>query len=81
MQFIFIIGHPNVKVFVTQCGAQSLEESIYANVPLVAMPFFADQDYNAKTVVSRGFGVYVDRKKLDKDGFKNAILEVINNPM
>lgn len=70
-----------MKAFITQCGAQSLEESIYAHVPLVAMPFFADQDYNAKTIISRGFGVYVDRKNLDKEDFKRAILEVVNNPM
>lgn len=67
--------------FITQCGAQSLEESIYANVPMVAMPFFADQEYNAKHIVSKGFGVYVDRKNLDKEDFKSAIFKVVNNPL
>lgn len=75
------LGHPNIKAFITQCGAQSFEESLYANVPMIAMPFFGDQEYNANNIKSRGFGIYVDRKNLDKEGFKHAILEVVNNPM
>lgn len=70
-----------MKAFITQCGAQSLEESIYAFVPMVAMPFFADQEYNAKHIVSKGFGKYVDRNNLAKEDFKSAVLEVVNNPL
>lgn len=74
------LGHANTKAFITQCGIQSVEESLYAKVPMVAMPFFGDQEYNAKNIASRGFGTYVDRENLTEEGFKEAILEVVNNP-
>lgn len=77
---MFLVGHPNVKVFVTQGGLQSLEEALYANVPVVGMPQVADQFFNVKRAVDRGIGVEVNFKKLQKQKFKEAILEVAGNP-
>ncbi|KAF5287369.1 hypothetical protein FQA39_LY15972 [Lamprigera yunnana] len=75
-----VLNHPNIKLFITQGGLQSTEEAIYARVPMVALPFFGDQEYNAKSVESRGFGLMVDHRTLKKEEFKTTILEVINNP-
>lgn len=75
-----ILGHPNIKLFITQAGLQSTEEAIYNQVPVLALPFIADQHRNAKRINEIGFGLHLDFSKLTKEGFKNSILEIINNP-
>ncbi|KAJ8923421.1 hypothetical protein NQ315_001979 [Exocentrus adspersus] len=76
-----VLAHPNIKLFITQGGLQSMEEAIYSEVPLVVMPFFGDQEQNAKLMVSKGIAVRVDvRPYLDKENLKKAIIEVISNP-
>ena len=45
-----VLGHPAVKVFVTQAGINSLYEAIYHAVPVVSVPLIADQPINAQMV-------------------------------
>ncbi|KAF5287357.1 hypothetical protein FQA39_LY15960 [Lamprigera yunnana] len=75
-----VLSHPNVKLFITQGGLQSMEEAIYNHVPFLVMPFFGDQELNSKKIVQKGFGLSVDYKTLTKEHFMENILEVINNP-
>ncbi|XP_018561504.1 UDP-glucuronosyltransferase 2B37 isoform X1 [Anoplophora glabripennis] len=76
-----VLAHPNIILFVTQGGLQSMEEAIYSEVPLVVIPFFGDQEQNAKLMQSKGIAVIVEvRPYLDKDKLKTAMLEVITNP-
>ncbi|KAF5287319.1 hypothetical protein FQR65_LT02192 [Abscondita terminalis] len=75
-----ILKHPNIKLFITQGGLQSLEEAIYNHVPLLGMPFYADQYSNVDMLVYKGFGLSVNHDTLKKDEFKEAIIEVITNP-
>ncbi|KAK5638260.1 hypothetical protein RI129_012555 [Pyrocoelia pectoralis] len=74
-----LLKHPNVKLFITQGGVQSMDEAIYSQVPMIVMPFFADQFFNAKRILERGFGISLDYTKLQKEEFKAAIMEVITN--
>ncbi|XP_044755333.1 UDP-glycosyltransferase UGT5-like isoform X3 [Coccinella septempunctata] len=75
-----VLRHPNIKVFITQCGLQSMEEAIMNHIPLIGLPFFADQPANAIMMHNKGFGVHLDHTKLTKEKFKETIMEVINNP-
>ncbi|KAK5638199.1 hypothetical protein RI129_012494 [Pyrocoelia pectoralis] len=75
-----ILKHPNIKLFITQGGLQSLEEAIYAHVPIVGIPIFTDQRYNIGRMVRRGCGLILDHKDLEEKQFKDAIVEVISNP-
>ncbi|KAF2892700.1 hypothetical protein ILUMI_13472 [Ignelater luminosus] len=75
-----ILGHPNTKVFVTQGGLQSIEESIFKGVPIVGIPFFADQPLNVKKMLDLGIAQAVDINTLTKENLKAAILEVAQNP-
>ncbi|KAK5638283.1 hypothetical protein RI129_012578 [Pyrocoelia pectoralis] len=74
-----LLKHPNVKLFITQGGLQSMNEAIYAHVPMIVMPFYADQFFNAKRILERGVGISLDYTKLQKEDFKSAIIEVITN--
>ncbi|KAK5640039.1 hypothetical protein RI129_010850 [Pyrocoelia pectoralis] len=75
-----ILRHRNIKLFITQGGLQSKDEAIYAHVPMVGMPFFADQHINVEKMVSIGMGLSINYIDLKKEDFKATILEVIRNP-
>nr|CAI5828525.1 unnamed protein product [Callosobruchus analis] len=76
-----ILRHPNVKLFITQGGLQSLEEAIYNSVPVVVLPCFGDQTSNARKVEDRGVGriVYHVKEGLDENTFRSTIMEVLQN--
>lgn len=40
------VGHDSVGGFVTHCGWNSVLESIYTGVPMVAWPLYAEQKFN-----------------------------------
>lgn len=75
-----ILGHPNIKLFITQGGLQSVEEAISSYIPMIGIPFMADQPFNVQKIVQKGMGLSLDHKTLEKDSFKKAILEIMNNP-
>ncbi|KAF2906126.1 hypothetical protein ILUMI_00042, partial [Ignelater luminosus] len=75
-----ILGHPNLKLFITQGGLQSTEEAIYNNIPMVGIPFIGDQQSNVQRMVNKGIALLVDHETINKATLKAAILEVINNP-
>ncbi|KAK5640041.1 hypothetical protein RI129_010852 [Pyrocoelia pectoralis] len=75
-----VLKHPNIKLFITQGGLQSTDEAIYDHVPMVGMPFFADQHMNVEKMVSKGMGLSINYIDLKKEDFKATILEVITNP-
>lgn len=56
-----------------------MEESIYCKVPLLAIPFYGDQQANVDSMVSKGLGLSLDHHNIEKSIFKAAILEVISN--
>uniref|UniRef100_A0A1Y1LQ31 Glucuronosyltransferase n=2 Tax=Photinus pyralis TaxID=7054 RepID=A0A1Y1LQ31_PHOPY len=57
-----------------------MDEAIYEHVPMVGIPFYGDQPFNVKKMVRKGFGLELDYRTLNKEQFKAAVLEVINNP-
>lgn len=81
LTLINFLGHPNIKLFITQGGLQSTEESIMYGVPMLIMPFFGDQPYNAKRLEYKKVGRIVFHQSLKKENLKEQIMEVINNPM
>ncbi|KAK9498401.1 hypothetical protein O3M35_003043 [Rhynocoris fuscipes] len=75
-----ILAHPNCKLFISHCGVRSLLEAVYHGVPMVLVPLFADQKYNAKFVEINGYGRVLNLKKLTEDKLSHAINTVLNNP-
>ncbi|XP_065169709.1 UDP-glycosyltransferase UGT5-like [Atheta coriaria] len=74
-----VLRHKNIKAFISQGGLQSLEESLLSGVPVVTIPFFFDQEGNAKQVIASGIGVELMYETLTVAELKAAILEVILN--
>ncbi|XP_049826160.1 UDP-glucosyltransferase 2 isoform X1 [Aethina tumida] len=75
-----ILRHPNIKLFVTHGGLQSVQEAVTNGVPMVGIPFFGDQYNNIFKGVKKGFVVKVDKENITEESFKEALLEVLNNP-
>ncbi|KAF5300463.1 hypothetical protein FQA39_LY02262 [Lamprigera yunnana] len=75
-----ILRHPNVKLFISQGGLQSLEEAIYGEVPILGIPIMGDQHTNIKGIVSKGYGLLLPYDSITKKNFKSAILDLMNNP-
>jgi MGT family glycosyltransferase len=49
-----VLSHPAVRAFISHCGMNSINEALYWEKPLLALPFFGDQHYNAARVVDLG---------------------------
>lgn len=74
-----LLAHPKVKLFITQGGQQSLEESIDRNVPVLVCPIHGDQQSNGARAVMKNIGQVMNLKKIDRESLKNAIIEIISD--
>ena len=62
-----ILGHPNVKAFITHGGLLSLEEGIFHNTPMLFLPGFGDQINNAVKATDLGIGERLHWSTLNED--------------
>ena len=74
-----LLGHKNTLAFVTHCGNNGQFEALYHEVPMVGFPIFADQPYNARRMVERGYGVAIDVRTFTSDQLVEAIETVATN--
>ncbi|KAJ7325725.1 UDP-glucuronosyltransferase 1-1 [Desmophyllum pertusum] len=74
-----LLAHKDIKAFVSHVGHNSLYESAYHGVPLVAFPLFADQHSNAKKVQHVGLGLAEDKSSNAQKLFE-TIERVISEP-
>uniref|UniRef100_A0AAR5QDA9 UDP-glucuronosyltransferase n=1 Tax=Dendroctonus ponderosae TaxID=77166 RepID=A0AAR5QDA9_DENPD len=75
-----ILAHPNVKVFISQCGLQSTEEAIDREIPMVGIPFIADQEMNSKRLAAWGVLRHIDYLNTTKEELVETIIDVAENP-
>jgi MGT family glycosyltransferase len=67
------------SLFVTHCGMNSMNETIYFGVPTVCIPLAEDQPMVAHRAVELGIGIYVDFVDMKPIVLKNAIRDVLEN--
>ena len=75
-----LLAHKDIKAFVSHVGFNSLCESAYHGVPLVAFPLFGDQQVNAKKVDHIGLGLAVDYTSTNANQLSETIETVISEP-
>ncbi|KAF8290103.1 putative UDP-glucoronosyl and UDP-glucosyl transferase [Trypanosoma cruzi] len=59
---IEIMRHKNLLVFISHCGDTSIHEALEAQLPVVGIPFFADQPDVCQRLEEAGVGKYVGHK-------------------
>ncbi|KAJ8944126.1 hypothetical protein NQ318_013309 [Aromia moschata] len=74
-----IFRHPNVKLFISQGGLQSLQESVINGIPVIGIPFFGDQFSNVHKMMKKGYGIKLEKTKISKESMKSAILQIMND--
>ncbi|XP_063913091.1 UDP-glucosyltransferase 2-like [Zophobas morio] len=76
-----LLAHSKIKVFVTQGGLHSLEETVSREVPIVGIPFYADQPENIRQFVALGIGEQINPTSITARKLKEVIVKVAGSKM
>ncbi|PSN47387.1 hypothetical protein C0J52_11157 [Blattella germanica] len=74
-----ILGHQKIRAFISHCGKMSTTESLYRGVPVIGVPFLADQWLNLQQMMAKGVAVKLDFMTLTKESVLSSVLEILNN--
>ncbi|XP_046994613.1 UDP-glycosyltransferase UGT5-like isoform X1 [Schistocerca americana] len=74
-----VLAHPNIKLFITQGGLQSMNEASYFAVPVIGIPFIGDQTHNVAKMEQAGIGYRLQFKDVTTDTVLSAIHTVLGN--
>uniref|UniRef100_A0A915LKS4 glucuronosyltransferase n=1 Tax=Meloidogyne javanica TaxID=6303 RepID=A0A915LKS4_MELJA len=72
-----ILAQRNTKLAIINCEQDSLNEALYAGVPVICIPFLGDQHYNASVVEYLGVGMWVPAPNLENQ-FQTAVNALLN---
>jgi glucuronosyltransferase len=72
-----ILQNPKVKCFVTQGGPHSVQEALFGATPMLCVPFFVDQAYNASVVERLGVGQRLWRRKVSKQSIARSVTAIL----
>jgi hypothetical protein len=74
-----VLGHPVTGLFVTHFGWNSTQESIYAGVPMICWPFFAEQMTNCRYAYAKWvIGLEID-SDMRRDDVARLVLEAVDD--
>ncbi|XP_076245980.1 UDP-glucosyltransferase 2 [Calliopsis andreniformis] len=74
-----VLAHPKVMAYVMQGGLQSLQEAVHYSVPVVAIPFFGDQLFNARKILDAGIGLTLNIDAITEESIVRTLTDVIEN--
>lgn len=64
-----------------QGGLQSLQEAVHYQVPVIAVPFFGDQNFNARKILDYEIGLTLEIDNLTEENMRSTINKVLDNKM
>ncbi|KAH7296756.1 hypothetical protein KP509_26G037700 [Ceratopteris richardii] len=75
-----VLKHRAIGAFLTHCGWNSIIEAIVGGVPMICLPFFADQPTNKILVESKWrIGRGIEGSKIAAECIRQAIQDVMSN--
>ncbi|XP_072160954.1 UDP-glucosyltransferase 2 isoform X2 [Bemisia tabaci] len=77
---INILAHPNCVLFITHGGVSSTMEAIRYAIPIIGVPFFADQDNNIANAQHFGYGLHLSYSNITEESLHWAIQTVLRDP-
>uniref|UniRef100_A0A336M4N9 CSON008881 protein n=1 Tax=Culicoides sonorensis TaxID=179676 RepID=A0A336M4N9_CULSO len=75
-----VLANPNVKLFFTHGGLLSTHEASWHGVPMLGLPFHADQFINLGKGKALGISESIDFAQLSTQYIRDNLLKVLNNP-
>ncbi|XP_069741487.1 2-hydroxyacylsphingosine 1-beta-galactosyltransferase-like isoform X2 [Narcine bancroftii] len=75
-----LLGHRNVKAFLSHGGLNGIYESIYHGIPVVGIPFFGDHYDIMTRVHAKGMGIYLPWNTMTTEDIYQALTTVTTDP-
>ncbi|XP_058834814.1 UDP-glucosyltransferase 2-like [Topomyia yanbarensis] len=75
-----ILGHPNVKGFITHAGLLSTHEATWYGVPMIGIPFIADQYRNIERCIRMGVAERINLQTLSSEQIRDTVRKVLDTP-
>ncbi|XP_038647816.1 2-hydroxyacylsphingosine 1-beta-galactosyltransferase isoform X2 [Scyliorhinus canicula] len=75
-----LLGHPNIRGFLSHGGLNGIFEAMYHGVPVVGIPLFGDHYDTMTRVHAKGMGISINWKTMTEDDLYNAMLAIITDP-
>ncbi|XP_017771338.1 PREDICTED: UDP-glucuronosyltransferase 2C1-like, partial [Nicrophorus vespilloides] len=74
-----ILSHPKTVAFITHGGFGSITEAIFHGVPMIAIPFFGDQQKNVAETAQRGFAIQLELEDISEESLSTSMEEITGN--
>ena len=74
-----LLAHPSVKLFITHSGNNGQFEALYHGIPMIGLPLFGDQIYNANRMEVKGFGIAMKTFTFAEEELVANIRTILNN--
>ena len=74
-----ILGHPKTRLFIGHAGMNGMLEAAYHGVPMICVPFFADQFDNSVAAKYFGMAEILHKESITEESLVTLISTVLNN--
>jgi UDP:flavonoid glycosyltransferase YjiC (YdhE family) len=74
-----MLGHPKLRGFVSHGGLNSIQEATYYGVPMIVLPLFVDQDYNAYRIEAQKVGFRLEIRGMTFSKMDDAITKILTD--
>lgn len=74
-----LLGHPKIRLFITQGGHLSLQEAVYHAVPVLGLPIFGKHFAALKNFNRKGIAEILDCKRTNAETIHESMMKMITD--
>ncbi|XP_061102486.1 2-hydroxyacylsphingosine 1-beta-galactosyltransferase [Conger conger] len=74
-----LLGHPNIRAFLSHGGLNSIYEAMYHGVPVVGVPLFGDHYDTMTRVEAKGMGIMLEWKRMSEEDLYQAMVKIMKD--
>ena len=75
-----VLGHPNLKLFISHGGKSSFQETVCHKKPALFIPITGDQPANSREAEKSGFGLMLPYQELTEESLGEKLNLLLNDP-